>query len=86
VILKHPARTFFIEVGLFVAGGYYLYNHVLSDEAKDQLNHMFDTLKTSFTKISEVAHEQDSANQEQEKKAAEANRENVERQWESLGY
>ncbi len=77
-------RRTVIETAVIVAGGYFIYNNVISEETKAKLDNMVRTVQDAATKIQEiVAAQQPQPISEEEN---EANRETVERQWESIGY
>ena len=77
-------RRAVIETAVIVAGGYFIYDNVISDETKAKLDNMVRTVQDAAAKIQEiVAAQQPQPVSEEEN---EANREAVERQWESIGY
>lgn len=81
--MGHIRRTV-IEVAVIAAGGYFIYNNVISDEAKAKLDNMVRTVQDATAKIQEIVAAQRPQPISEEEN--EANREAVERQWESIGY
>lgn len=77
-------RRTVIESALILAGGFYVYQNVLSDESKQKLKDMAASVQDAAAKLQGIIASQQPARPTEEEN--EANREAVERQWESLGY
>lgn len=77
-------RRTVVESAILVAGGIYIYRNVLTPETKVKLKNMKDAVSGAIDKIQDVV--DSSKPQVPTDEENEANREAVERQWESLGY
>ncbi len=77
-------RRTVVESAILVAGGIYIYRNVLTSETKAKLSSMKDAVSGAVNKIQDMVAASKPANPTAEEN--EANREAVERQWESLGY
>lgn len=77
-------RRTVIESAILVGGGIYIYRNVLTPETKAKLQNMKNVVSEAVFKVQEVVDASKPTDPTDEEN--EANREAVERQWESLGY